>query len=111
MCCLPRPHNTGCQFPTYPSNMCSRRRWSKMARVETPVDVRWSFAPVVIAALLAYLTIYVWRWRKVRREDGPRGAPVDRLVLWIAGVLLIAAALISPVDHLGEQLASAHMVQ
>ncbi len=79
--------------------------------MEVPVEARWSFAPVVIAALLAYLAVYVWRWRAVRREDGPRGAPVGRLVPWVTGVLLIAAALISPVDHLGEQLASAHMVQ
>ncbi len=79
--------------------------------METPVEIRWSFAPAVIVALLAYLGVYAWRWRTVRRTDGPRAAPVGRLVLWVTGVLLIAVALISPVDHLGEQLASAHMVQ
>ena len=79
--------------------------------MEAPVEIRWTFAPVVIAALLAYAAVYVWRWRTVRREHGARGAPASRLVLWIVGVLLIAVALVSPVDHLGEQLASAHMVQ
>ena len=82
-----------------------------MAAVSTPVDIRWSFAPVVILALLAYLAVYAWRWRSVRREHGARAAPVGRLALWILGVSLIAVALVSPVDHLGEQLASAHMVQ
>jgi cytochrome c oxidase assembly factor CtaG len=79
--------------------------------MDVPVDTRWTFAPVVIVALLAYVGVYVWRWREVRREDGARGAPAGRLALWVTGVLLIAAALLSPVDHLGEQLASAHMVQ
>jgi cytochrome c oxidase assembly factor CtaG len=82
-----------------------------MASVETTVEIRWTFAPVVILALLAYVAVYVWRWRRVRRHDGARGAPTGRLALWVTGVLLIAAALLSPVDHLGEQLASAHMVQ
>jgi cytochrome c oxidase assembly factor CtaG len=32
-------------------------------------------------------------------------------VLWATGVLLLAAALVSPLDRLGEQFATAHMVQ
>lgn len=75
------------------------------------VEIEWTLAPVTIAALLAYLGVYAWRWRAVRRKEGARGAPVDRLLLWILGVALIATAIVSPVDHLGEQLASAHMVQ
>ena len=75
------------------------------------VQIEWTLAPVTLVALLAYLAVYVWRWRRVRVADGARGAPTGRLALWVLGVLLIAAALVSPVDHLGEQLASAHMVQ
>ncbi|HVL97197.1 MAG TPA: cytochrome c oxidase assembly protein, partial [Solirubrobacteraceae bacterium] len=77
----------------------------------TEVDASWSFAPVVIASLLAYVAVYAARWRRVRREHGARGAAVWRLVSWVAGVGLIFAALISPLDRLGEQLASAHMIQ
>jgi putative membrane protein len=77
----------------------------------TAVDSSWTFAPVVIASLVAYVAIYVARWRRVRRTDGARGAGVWRLVSWIAGVAMISIALISPLDRLGEQLASAHMVQ
>ena len=77
----------------------------------TDVDASWSFAPVVILSLVAYVAIYVVRWRRVRREHGARGAGVWRLVAWVGGVAMIFLALISPIDHLGEQLASAHMVQ
>jgi cytochrome c oxidase assembly factor CtaG len=46
-----------------------------------------------------------------RAEGGPRAASTGRLVLWCAGVLCLFLALISPIDSLGEQLASVHMVQ
>jgi cytochrome c oxidase assembly factor CtaG len=72
--------------------------------VKLEVDAGWTFAPVVVVALVAYVWLYVARWRKV---DGPPG----RLALWLAGVGLIGVALLSPVDRVGEQLASAHMVQ
>jgi cytochrome c oxidase assembly factor CtaG len=36
---------------------------------------------------------------------------VWRLLAWLGGVALIFVAVVSPVDRLGEQLASAHMVQ
>jgi len=77
----------------------------------TAVDSSWTFAPVVIASLIAYVAIYAVRWRRVRRDSGPRGASGWRLLSWISGVALIFVALISPVDRMGEQLASAHMVQ
>jgi cytochrome c oxidase assembly factor CtaG len=76
-----------------------------------PVDSGWTLAPIVLLALAAYIGIYVWRWRISRAEGGPRAAPVDKLVLWIAGIACLFVALISPIDRLGEQLASMHMVQ
>jgi putative membrane protein len=76
-----------------------------------PVDPSWTFAPIVLVALVAYVGIYVWRWRISRAQGGARAAPTGRLVLWCAGVLSLFAALISPIDRLGEQLASVHMVQ
>jgi putative membrane protein len=76
-----------------------------------PVEGGWTFAPIVIVALVAYVAIYVWRWRVSRAQGGARAAPVGRLVLWCTGVLCLFAALISPVDALGEELASVHMVQ
>jgi cytochrome c oxidase assembly factor CtaG len=76
-----------------------------------PVDGGWTFAPIVLVALVSYVAIYAWRWRISRAEGGARAASVGRLVLWCAGVLCLFLALISPVDALGEQLASMHMVQ
>jgi cytochrome c oxidase assembly factor CtaG len=76
-----------------------------------PVHASWTFAPIVLIALIAYVWIYAYRWRISRREGGPRAAPVGKLVLWCTGVGLLFVALISPVDALGEQLASMHMVQ
>jgi putative membrane protein len=76
-----------------------------------PVHVGWTFAPVVLIALAAYVWLYVVRWRQARTEGGARAAPIGRLVLWCTGVLVLFIALISPVDELGEQLATIHMVQ
>ncbi|WP_051325110.1 cytochrome c oxidase assembly protein [Candidatus Solirubrobacter pratensis] len=76
-----------------------------------PVEAGWTFAPIVLIALVCYVAIYVWRWRISRAQGGARAAPVGRLVLWCTGVLCLFIALISPVDAIGEQLASVHMVQ
>jgi putative membrane protein len=75
------------------------------------VDVSWNFAPVVIASLVAYAVVYGLRWRRSRREGGARAAPVGRAVLWGTGILILFVALISPIDVLGEQFATFHMVQ
>jgi putative membrane protein len=77
----------------------------------TRVDASWTPAPVVIASLLAYAGIYFARWRSVRATHGARGASGWRLASWLGGVLMIFIALISPIDRISEQLASAHMVQ
>jgi cytochrome c oxidase assembly factor CtaG len=76
-----------------------------------PVDAGWTFAPVVILALLIYAGVYTWRWRIARAEGGARAAPGSKLVLWLGGIGLLFVALVSPVDRLGEQLATMHMVQ
>ena len=76
-----------------------------------PVDTSWTFAPIVVIALVAYAGVYGWRWSQSRAAGGPRAAGIDRLVLWLAGIAVLAVALVSPVDVLGEQLASFHMVQ
>jgi putative membrane protein len=76
-----------------------------------PVDVSWTFSPVVLASLVAYLVVYLLRWRRSRQEGGPRAAPVGRAVLWTTGIGLLFVALVSPIDRLGEQFATFHMVQ
>src|SRR3954468_14887032 len=76
-----------------------------------PVDTSWNWAPVVIASLLAYGLVYGLRWRTSRRQGGARAAPVGRALLWGTGIALLFVALISPLDTLGEQFATFHMVQ
>jgi len=75
------------------------------------VETAWSWSPLVLVALTAYLAIYVARWRTARAEGGARAAGAGRLALWITGIACLFVALISPLDRLGEQFASAHMVQ
>jgi putative membrane protein len=75
------------------------------------VDTSWTFAPIVLIALAGYLVVYVARWRTARREGGERAASGWRLAAWCGGVATLFIALISPVDRIGEQLASMHMVQ
>jgi cytochrome c oxidase assembly factor CtaG len=76
-----------------------------------PVDTSWTFAPVVIVSLLAYGVVYGLRWRTARREGGARAAGWGRATLWATGIALLFVALISPIDRLGEQFATFHMVQ
>jgi putative membrane protein len=75
------------------------------------LDYSWTFAPIVLIALAGYLGVYVARWRTSRREGGARAASGWRLAAWCGGVGALFVALISPVDVLGEQLATMHMVQ
>jgi cytochrome c oxidase assembly factor CtaG len=76
-----------------------------------PVDVSFTFAPIVLIALAAYGYVYTKRWRTAHREGGDRAAPRWRLLLWWLGILALFVALISPLDRLGEQFATAHMIQ
>ena len=80
-------------------------------RAAAAVDAGWTFAPIVLLALAGYLGVYVARWRTARREGGARAAGGWRLAAWCAGVATLFVALVSPVDRLGDQLASMHMVQ
>ena len=76
-----------------------------------PVDVSWTFSPAIVIALAGYGAVYGVRWRKSRAEGGARAAGWGRAALWATGVLCLAAALVSPIDALGEQFASFHMIQ
>jgi cytochrome c oxidase assembly factor CtaG len=75
------------------------------------LDTSWTFAPLVLLALAAYVAIYGARWRTSRAQGGARAAGGWRATSWGLGVLMLAIALVSPVDRLGEQMASWHMVQ
>jgi cytochrome c oxidase assembly factor CtaG len=78
----------------------------------THPHVRWSFDPGVLIALAAWSVIYIRRFRRARREEGGRGASPLRAVAFGAALLALLAALVSPIDGLGEDyLFSMHMAQ
>ncbi|MDP9346882.1 MAG: cytochrome c oxidase assembly protein [Actinomycetota bacterium] len=74
-------------------------------------DTSWTFDPGAVLLVGLAVALYVPRWRRVRRADGSRAAPTIRLVAFAAGVLVLVAALMSPVDRLGEQAFVMHMAQ
>lgn len=68
------------------------------------VDTSWSLQPGVLAGLALAAVVYGRRWRAVRGS-------ANRLAAFCGGLLLIAAALISPLDTLSGQLFFLHMTQ
>jgi len=76
-----------------------------------PVDTSWTFSPIVLLALVGYGVAYGLRWRRARLEGGARAAGWGRAALWAAGIAVLFVALVSPLDRLGEQFATFHMVQ
>jgi putative membrane protein len=77
----------------------------------TAVNASWSWAPAVLFVIALGVGAYVWRWRAARAETTRHRPGVGRLLLWLAGMTALFAALVSPIDALGEQLLVMHMVQ
>jgi cytochrome c oxidase assembly factor CtaG len=74
--------------------------------------LHWTLAPAILIPIGAYAWFWIRRYREVRRTSGPRGASARHLAAFIASILVLLAALVSPLDRLGEDyLFSAHMVQ
>ncbi len=67
-------------------------------------DASWTFSPGVVVLLASATAVYVVRWRRT-------GSSVGRLLLFLGGIACVAAAILSPLDRLAEQLLSMHMVQ
>jgi putative membrane protein len=75
-------------------------------------QLHWTFSPAILIPIGAYAYFWIRRFREVRRTSGPRGAGARQLIPFIAAILVMLTALVSPLDGLGEDyLFSAHMVQ
>ena len=75
-------------------------------------QIHWFADPAVIAPLALIVVIYVRRFREARRESGGRGATWVHALAFAGGMLALFAALVTPIDGLGEDyLFSAHMFQ
>ncbi|HEX4759988.1 MAG TPA: cytochrome c oxidase assembly protein [Thermoleophilaceae bacterium] len=72
----------------------------------------WTFDAGALIAIAAYATIYLRRFIHAREEAGGRGAGPAQLAAFAGAILVMVAALVSPIDALGEDyLFSMHMVQ
>ena len=72
----------------------------------------WTVDPGPLAAMAAGTFVYVRRFRRARAEAGGRGAGLPQAAAFAAAMLVLLAALVSPIDRLGEDyLFSAHMTQ
>jgi cytochrome c oxidase assembly factor CtaG len=74
-------------------------------------DASWSFEPAVLALTFAAGYVYLRRFRAVRAEQGTLALPGWRAASFLAGLACVLIALVSPVDRLGEQIMTMHMVQ
>ena len=68
-----------------------------------------TYEPLQLVPLVVVGSAYALRARTLSRRDKP--VPAWRQLSFAAGVVLILAALASPVAHLGEELLVAHMAQ
>jgi putative membrane protein len=82
------------------------------ASAAVPWVLHWSFEPWIVACLLASAALYAAGLRRLWRRAGPgRGVSALQAAAFAGGWLALAIALVSPIDPLGTQLFSAHMLQ
>jgi cytochrome c oxidase assembly factor CtaG len=75
-------------------------------------ELHWLADPAVLAPIALLVGVYVSRFRAARREAGGRGAGFAQAAAFTGAILALLAALVSPLDGLGEDyLFSAHMLQ
>jgi len=74
--------------------------------------LHWTLDPGPLAAMAVGTTVYVRRFRAARAEAGGRGAGWPQAAAFSGALLILLAALVSPLDRLGEDyLFAAHMAQ
>ena len=77
-------------------------------------DLSWTLSPAVLLAVAITGWVYLRRWQAVRRGSSPTrtaDAPVWRLCCFLAALLAVLLALVSPLDALADQLFFSHMIQ
>jgi putative membrane protein len=65
--------------------------------------------PLQLVGITVVAAAYAFRAQTLASED--RAVPAWRVACFAAGILLIAAGLVSPLAHMGEELLLAHMAQ
>jgi cytochrome c oxidase assembly factor CtaG len=83
-----------------------------LATVANP-NLSWSPQPGALIVLALVGGAYLARWRRVRASSARPGvdAPAWRLCCFAGSLLVVAIALLSPVDALADRLFFMHMIQ
>jgi putative membrane protein len=76
---------------------------------QLPVDTSWTFDPLQVVPTLLVAALYARRVITLRRRG--THTPGWRICTFAVGVVILLAALVSPVHALGEQLFTFHMTQ
>ncbi len=71
----------------------------------------WELRPEVSLVLLLAAVLLVVGWRRLRRIPQAGFARTWRLVTYLGGLVVLALALLSPIDTISSYLLSMHMVQ
>jgi len=75
-------------------------------------QLEWLPDPFVLVPIATLALVYALRFRTARREAGGRGTSPLRAMAFAAGILVLVAAMATPLDGLGERyLFSSHMLQ
>jgi putative membrane protein len=73
--------------------------------------IQWTLEPAVLVGVVAIGVLYVLGWRHARMGDPPHKPGYGRMALFTGGLLVILAALVSPIDSISDDLMVVHMVQ
>lgn len=73
--------------------------------------IAWTIEPPVLIGVAALALLYALAWRRGRATGSAHQPGYGRLALFGLGLATILAALVSPIDELGDQLLVMHMVQ
>ncbi|MGI8713580.1 MAG: cytochrome c oxidase assembly protein [Solirubrobacteraceae bacterium] len=73
--------------------------------------IQWSWEPTVLIGVAAIGGLYLMAWRRARASGSRHQPGYGRLALFGGGLLTVLAALVSPVDALGDDLLVMHMFQ
>ena len=71
----------------------------------------WSLDPLALVLSVAAVGFFLHGWRRLRRRR-PELAPWSRVGLFVAGIVIVVLAVVSPLDAIAEEyLQAAHMLQ
>jgi putative membrane protein len=91
-----------------------RAAWAHTGRAPEPHDLwtAWTFAPAVLVGLAVSGWLYARGVRALWRAAGAgRGVPSWRVACFAGGILVLALALLSPIDSVASALFAVHMIQ